>query len=106
MNMPFALYPSKTYSQDLELLKELGLKPFQAPDQEEILVGQYKLPHHKKAKVKIWVSCMPAQFWRFEINTEENRKFEANTGSGCLSEYWPGVLKIAEGMMEVKKLNK
>jgi hypothetical protein len=47
---------------------------------------------------------MPAQFWRFEIITEENKKFEVKNGSGCLSEYWPGVLKIAEGMMEVKSL--
>ena len=92
-----------TYPKDLELFRELGLKPFHSSDQKEFLVGRYELPE-SNAKVKIYVTCMPAQFWRFEITTEENKNFEVNTGSGCLSDYWDGVLKIAEGMMEVKQI--
>lgn len=47
---------------------------------------------------------MPAQFWRFEISTERNEKFEVKTGSGSLSDYWPGILQIAEGMLVVKQI--
>ena len=102
--MSFILGTAKTYSWDLELFQELGLTPFSSDNQEELFVGEYKLPHYDKANIKIWVTCMPAQFWRFEIETDEDKKFEVSTGSGSMSDYWSSVLKVAEGMLVVNAL--
>lgn len=102
--MSFILGTAKTYSWDLELFQELGLTPFSSDNQEELFVGEYKLPHYDKANIKIWVTCMPAQFWRFEIETDEDKKFEVSTGSGSMSDYWSIVLKVAEGMLVVNAL--
>ena len=102
--MSFILRTAKTHSWDLELFQELGLTPFSSDNQEELFVGEYKLPHYDKANIKIWVTCMPAQFWRFEIETDEDKKFEVSTGSGSMSDYWSSVLKVAEGMLVVNAL--
>ena len=102
--MSFILGTAKTYSWDLELFQELGLTPFSSDNQEELFVGEYKLPHYDKANIKIWVTCMPAQFFRFEIETDEDKKFEVSTGSGSMSDYWSSVLKVAEGMLVVNAL--
>lgn len=102
--MSFILGTAKTYSWDLELFQKLGLTPFSSDNQEELFVGEYKLPHYDKANIKIWVTCMPAQFWRFEIETDEDKKFEVSTGSGAMSDYWSSVLKVAEGMLVVNAL--
>lgn len=99
--MSFILGTAKTYSWDLELFQKLGLTPFSCENQEELFVGEYKLPHYEKANIKIWVTCMPAQFWRFEIETDEDKKFEVSTGSGSMSDYWSSVLKVAEGMLVI-----
>jgi hypothetical protein len=40
---------------------------------------------------------MPAQFWEFEVETDEDYKCVIETGSGFLSDYWGSVLKVAEG---------
>lgn len=95
-------FSSNTYGWDLPLFESLGLKPFVIHDQRRTLVGKYKLPDCEMASVEIWVTCMPAQFWQFIIETDEGRKFEATTGSGSLSDYWPSILKIAEGMLVVR----
>lgn len=102
--MEHLAFESRTYHSDLGLFSKLGLKPFHANSQNELFVGEYKIPEYEKAGIKIFVTCLPAQFWRFEIQTDEDKKFEASTGSGTLSEYWPSVLQIAEGMLVVKSL--
>ena len=94
-----------TYSLDLQLFKELKLKPFSGNTHKEIFVGQYKLPHYEKAKIKIFVTCMPAQFWRFEVETDGGQNFEVETGSGLMSDFWPSVIKVAEGMLVIKDLS-
>lgn len=98
------LFMSKTYTQDLELFKELGLDTFETNDNEWVFVGEYKLPNYDVAKVKIYVMCMPAQFWKFEIETEEDMKFEIKTGSGYLSTYWESIMLVATGMFVAKEL--
>ena len=55
---------SKPYSWDLPTFKELGLEPFNAPHATETYVGEVD---NKYWTIKIWVDCMPAQFWKFEI---------------------------------------
>lgn len=102
--MSFILGEAKTYQVDLELFQELDLKTFKTGSQEQFLVGEYKLPNYEKAKVKISVTCMPAQFWQFEVETDEGHKFNIETGSGSLSDYWDSVMKVAESMFVVNAL--
>lgn len=102
--MSFILGEAKTYQVDLELFQELDLKTFKTDSQEQFVVGEYKLPNYKKAKVKISVTCIPAQFWQFEVETDEGRKFHIETGSGSLSDYWDSIMKVAEGMFVVNAL--
>lgn len=102
--MSFILGEAKTYQVDLELFQELDLKTFKTDSHEQFVVGEYKLPNHKKAKVKISVTCMPAQFWQFEVETDEGNKFNIETGSGSLSNYWDSVIKVAEDMFVVNAL--
>lgn len=102
--MSFILGEAQTYRTDLELFHELGLKTFKTDSQEELFVGEYKLPHYDKANVKISVTCMPAQFWKFEVETDEDYKCVIKTGSGSLSDYWQSVLKVAEGCFVVNAL--
>lgn len=91
-----SLFKAETSIFDLELFKDLGLKPFATDNNKKMFVGEYKLPHYEKANVKISVSCGPAQFWEFEVETDEGYKCTIKTGSGSLSDYWPSVLKVAE----------
>ena len=103
-NRLFLLGEAETYRVDLELFHKLGLKPFKTNSQETLFVGEYKLPHYDKASVKISVTCMPAQFWKFEVETDEDHKFIIKTGSGSLSDFWESVMKVAEGMFVVNAL--
>jgi hypothetical protein len=63
-----------------------------------------KIKYNEANSQTIWVTCLPAQFWRFEIETDEDKKFEVSTGSGSMSDYWSSVLKIAEGMLVINAL--
>lgn len=102
--MSFILGEAKTYTSDLQLFQELGLNTFQTYNSETLFVGEYKLPDHDKANVKISVTCMPAQFWHFEVETDEDCKYSINTGSGALSTYWQSVLHVAQGCFLVDKI--
>lgn len=88
-----------TYSRDLPLLNELGLKPFRGKTWEEVYVGKVTVDN---ALVFIWVTGAPAQFWRFEIVDFGNYETHTvTTGSGLLRDHWPHVERIAQGMLGV-----
>lgn len=91
----------KAYHKDLTLLMELGLKPWEAKHGEEKYIGQV---NGRDYLVKIWVTCLPAQFYRFVI--ERGHTYEVTTGSGVLSNYWPSIKLIAEGMLAIKFVKK
>lgn len=99
--MAFILGKSKTYQSDYGLFEKLGLKKFETDSQEKLFVGEYKLPEYEKTTVKISVTCMPAQFWEFEVETDEGKNWLIETGSGALSDYWESVMKVAEGCFVV-----
>jgi len=103
--MSFILGPSRAYPADIELFIRLGLKPFSVDSRDEFFVGEYKLPNYEEERVsvKIFVTCLPAQFWRFEVQTADNEKYEIKTGSGKLIDYWPSVLLVAEGCFCAEK---
>ncbi len=95
----------KPYSQDLNLFHKLGFDIFNINDHEEHLVGEYKFPTDEPSKVKVFVTCMPAQFWRFEILNHSGEQINISTGSGLLTDYWNSVEKFATGLINVDKIS-
>jgi hypothetical protein len=92
-----------TYRIDLPLLAELGLKPFRGKTWQEVFVGKVTLDD---ALIFLWVTGAPAQFWRFEIVDFGNyQTHTVTTGSGSLSDHWPHVKRIAEGMLGVDSVS-
>ena len=92
------------YDWDKKLFSELGLEMFSIDDQEWHEIGEHKLPEHDQASIKVSVCCMPAQFWKFEIQTEEGERYKVQTGSGSLTTYWESIKLIAQNMMVVNAL--
>ena len=96
------------YEHDIKLLNKLGLPVWQSKLNEEIYIGEV-FPvikeNGKSISIKIWVTCMPAQFYRFIVhNTEQDIYCEVSTGSGSLVKYYPMALSIADGTLVVKQL--
>ncbi len=100
----FIFGKAETYSSDILLFKQLGLNTFYSTTNDKLYVGEYKIPEHEFAKISIWVTCMPAQFWEFQIITEENKKIKIQTGSGALNNFWSSVMLVAQGMFEIEYL--
>ena len=94
---------SCTYDCDLSLFKHLDLEPFDIKNQEEYNVGTVVL--ELGSKVRLWVTCAPAQFWRAEIFCKESGLiFSLATGSGSLADYWKTFKAVAEGMVVIKEI--
>lgn len=95
-----------TYSWDQPLFKELGLEPFEVYDQKEHYIGEVKGDDGSLAK--IWVTCLPAQFWRFEVHVPKypqgKNVTHFTTGSGSFSDYWHIARVIMDGMVRINKL--
>lgn len=98
-------HESKTYPWDYDIFVKLGLPNFIIKDQDKHLLGVYKHPDYEDAFVEISVTCMPAQFWHFKIITAEDQMYNVDTGSGSLSEYWPSIELILQGMLVIEKVN-
>ena len=99
-----SLYTAQTYTWDLDLFTKLGLQPFKSQNQKKLFVGEY-VPNRgeEETKVKIWVTCLPAMFWEFEINTVEGKHFKVQTGTGSLTTFWDSVMLIADNMLTITK---
>lgn len=101
------------YDVDAVLLKQLGLPTWQAALHEETLVGEVHPSAGaeepgEETKIQIYVSCCPAQFFRFVVERKSEdedyegmERVEVSTGSGTLSSYWPMVLAIASHCLVV-----
>jgi hypothetical protein len=90
------------YFDDYQLLKSLGIEPWKVKLSERKYVGEYKLPEYDQAKIKIWVSCIGAIYFDFEIITDDDTCFTAKC-SGNLHEYWDSLLLMAKGNMTVER---
>lgn len=109
--MPFER--NEPYDVDAVLLERLGLPTWQAAHHEETLVGEVRPctnPEEpgKATKIQIYVTCCPAQFFRFVIERKSEdedyrgmERVEVSTGSGTLSSYWPMALAIASHCLVV-----
>ncbi|MBF1166087.1 hypothetical protein [Burkholderia cenocepacia] len=104
---------NKPYPDDVALLKLLGLPAWQAALHQETFVGE-AFPYEpdeqpgEETSIQIYVTCCPAQFFRFVIERKSEDKgyagmerVEVTTGSGTLSQYWPMALAIADHCLVV-----
>ena len=96
--MSFMFGNSTTYIDDKYLFDKLGLKTFSLENNTEFYCGQVNF--EDKSYVKVWVSCYPAQFWRFEVFCADTGKLHYfKTGSGSFRDYYPSMKFFAEGMI-------
>ena len=92
------------HKEDLPLFKELGLEPFDLPVWKNHLVGEVETNDYK---IKVWVECAPAQFWKFEIYNKGAEKvtYKLSTGSGNFREYWKVAEMFAQGLLTSEMIN-
>lgn len=86
-----------TNPRDLMLFLDLGLRTFKnAPAWEELYLGH---DTEDEALVYIWVTCTPAQFWRFAIvDFNNNQTINVQSAGGVLlSDIWPEIQQLARG---------
>lgn len=101
------------YDDDRELLAELGLEPWRAPLNEETFIGEvFPYPAEEepegRTKIGIYVTCSPAQFYRFVIVRRSElddyagmEELSVKTGSGSLRRYWEMVMAVASNCLVV-----
>ena len=86
------------YQSDLPLLLALGLREFILENNVETFIGKVDT---KDYTIDVYVTCMPAQFWKFDILCKENGKRTVlETGSGYFSQYWDVAKMIGEDSFE------
>lgn len=93
--------------EDEPLFQELGFLPYRIGLNEKHFVG--KVRFDDGAWVKVWVKGLPAglpvQVWWFEVYSHEiDETYHVKTGSGPLLEYWGFIRKIADGMIDVVRI--
>lgn len=94
---------ASTYIRDEAIFAKHNLPVFRdIPTHKEHHVGTIE---GEGCLIDVYVDPMPAQFWRFEVQTsvEEPKTFEISTGSGCLADFLPSVLLVAQSMLSVKQ---
>jgi len=96
------------YKSDIKLLNKLGLPAWESKINEETYLGEvFPFPEERghSISIKIWVTCMPAQFYKFIVrNADEDIFSEIETGSGSLTKYYPMALSVAQGNFVIKPL--
>lgn len=98
------MFKSSTNPKDIKLFRKLGLKVFKDYEgREELFLGTVKCGY---GYVKVFVTCMPAQFFRFEVvlSIDVRRSYNITTGSGNLCTYWPSIELMLEDMLVVEVL--
>ncbi len=90
------------YGADLTSFRELGLTPFKGlAHAEEFYCGEVRSKVGNW--VRVWVTCLPAHFWRFEIYCSETKTIHSvSTGSGVFNQYWLLAKAISEGIFVIK----
>ncbi len=89
------------YSVDLPLLKKLGLTIFSCGYGVETFLGTVKTDTYN---IDVWVTCMPAMFFRFHVKNHENTEFDIGTGSGNFTQYWTIAESFGQGMIEIDEI--
>lgn len=91
------------YKEDLPLLLQLGLKEFICESNVETYLGKVESESYA---IDVYVTCAPAQFWRFEVFCKEDGKLTVvETGSGRFTKYWEFVKMVGENIISVKYID-
>lgn len=107
----------EAYDEDVPLLRKLGLRT----EDDAIVwtddgcwndlgtVELYPDPatrgSHVSPKIKVEVTSMPAQFWRFTITDRlEGGDVVVTTGSGSFRDYWQSVEHVAASTFYIAEL--
>lgn len=93
------------YDRDIPLLLMHGLRTSDSGHEDWSDLGIVTLyPGETATTIKVEVSSMPAQFWRFTITDRvEGPDVVIKTGSGTFSEYWPAAVLVAGGCFDIKE---
>ncbi len=93
------------YDWEIEFYQKNDLPYWETYDQEEKDLGRiYQSDNGSYVEAK--VTCMPAQFWKFNIFcSERNETTELSTGSGGLTDFYNIAVMIADGMLVVKNIS-
>jgi hypothetical protein len=84
------------YKEDLPLLLNLGLSEFII----ETNIGRVDTDEYS---IDVYVTCMPAQFWKFDILClESGKRTVIETGSGSFTQYWDVAKMIGQNLISVK----
>lgn len=95
--MGFTLGSAETYDEDLPLFRKLNLNTFSTDTSEELYVGKVETNEYS---INLWVTCIPAQFWKAEILCKSSKKLTSvTTGSGGLLDYWSIFELIGQDML-------
>lgn len=93
---------------DRDLCRQLGLAtPDDTPHGGWTDLGEHVHTYPGTAvtyRVRVAISCWPAQFWRFDVTPPEGASVRLHTGSGRLADYWPAVLLFAQAMLTIEPL--
>jgi hypothetical protein len=89
------------YSHDIPLLKKLGLEIFSCTYGVETFLGTVNTDTYN---IDVWVTCMPAMFFRFHIKNHENTEFELGAGSGNFTQYWTIAESFGQGMIDIDEI--
>lgn len=113
-----SLMKAYTHNGDHNLLSSLGLKTsgFERDwtDLGTVVVQEAddnEYGHLPAATVKVEVSALPAQFWKFTISrpiddgkSEDVEVFEMHTGTGGFTDYWPMAKAVADNMISLEQI--
>ncbi|QCR22857.1 hypothetical protein [Pontibacter sp. SGAir0037] len=92
------------YKEDLPLLLGLGLREFVCETGVETDLGSVET---KDYLIKVYVTCMPAQFWKFDIICKEgSRRTILETGSGTFTQYWDMAKMVGLNLVTIKSCSK
>lgn len=108
-------FDAYTHNGDDKLLRSLGLATSASGGRGFLDIGTVELCEAKgdtpATTIKVEVSSMPAQFWRFTVTRPRDdtpptpvERLEVTTGSGSFGEYWPMVVAVANHCLYVKDL--
>lgn len=93
---------------DRALCRDLGLAtPDDSPHGAWTDLGEHVHTYPGTAttyRVRVALSCWPAQFWRFDVVSSEGTRTRLHTGSGRLVDYWPAVKLFAESMITAESM--
>ena len=94
--------PARPHVPDVSLLRVLGLVVFEIPVEKFRIWTSLGTTRVDSARIEVYVSVYPACYWKFEIVLDDDSEITLSAGSGCLADYWPFIVKLCQGFIEIE----